>query len=468
MAIDESASGPLADASPDGPPADRDRLALWPLPRPWIKQFLPRTLFGRTLLIIITPFLLMQVIATYYFYDQHWKKVTRRLANGVSGEIAYVIDQMELRELESQAIFADAARTMGLVITFHDGAILPEQPSISGNVILETQLREALKTSIDQPFIFDPEVTRDFALIQVQMEDGVLHTRVPRRRLFSSTSQVFVAWMMGSGIILFALALLFMRKQIGPILRLAAAADGFGKGRDVPSFRPEGALEVRQAAGAFLVMRERIQRQITQRTEMLAGVSHDLRTPLTRIKLQLAMLGDAPEIEDLKGDVTDMETMIEGYLAFARGEGDEQAVSTDLSTLLHDVVASVRREGAEVEEAIDGDLRLALRPQATKRCLANLLSNAARHAKHIWVTAGTSGPRFVEIVVDDDGPGIPEEHWGDVFKPFFRIDASRNQQTGGTGLGLTIARDVVRSHGGELRLARAPQGGLRCQLRLPV
>ncbi len=468
MAIDESASGSLADGLAADQAPERDRLALWPRPRHWIKRFLPRTLFGRTLLIIITPFLLMQVIATYYFYDQHWKKVTRRLANGVSGEIAYVIEELGLREQESQAIFAEAARSMALVITFHEGAVLPEQPRISGNVILQTQLREALKVSIEQPFIFDPQVTRDYALIQVQMEDGVLHTRVPRRRLFSSTSQVFMLWMMGSGIVLFTLALLFMRKQIGPILRLAAAADSFGKGRDVPSFRPEGALEVRQAAGAFLVMRERIQRQITQRTDMLAGVSHDLRTPLTRIKLQLAMLGDGPEIEDLKSDVADMETMIEGYLAFARGEGDEQAVSTDLSGLLYDVVASARREDADVQAEIAGGLRLALRPQAMKRCLANLLSNAARHATRIWVTVVASGPRFVEIVIDDDGPGIAEEHLGDVFKPFFRIDASRNQQTGGTGLGLTIARDIVRGHGGELRLGRAPQGGLRCQIRLPV
>ncbi len=464
MAIDESASGPMADGSP----AERDRLALWPRPRPWIKQFLPRTLFGRTLLIIITPFLLMQAIATYYFYDQHWKKVTRRLANGVSGEIAYIIEELGARPQESQDIFAEAARNMGLVITFHDGAELPEQPRISGNVILQVQLREALKRSIEEPFVFDPQVTRDYALIQVQMEDGVLHTRVPRRRLFSSTSQVFMLWMMGSGIILFALALLFMRKQIGPILRLAAAADSFGKGRDVPNFRPEGALEVRQAAAAFLVMRERIQRQITQRTDMLAGVSHDLRTPLTRIKLQLAMLGDGPEIEDLKSDVDDMETMIDGYLAFARGEGDEQAVSTDLSALLHEVVSSARRGGATVQAVIDDDLRMALRPHAMKRCIANLMSNAARHATRIWITAGSSGPRFVEIVIDDDGPGIADEHLGDVFKPFYRIDASRNQKTGGTGLGLTIARDVVRGHGGELRLSRSPQGGLRCQIRMPL
>ena len=464
MAIDDSVAGPVADS----PPGERDRLALWPRPRPWIKQFLPRTLFGRTLLIIITPFLLMQVIATYYFYDQHWKKVTRRLTNGISGEIAYVIDELARRDQETQVIFVDAARTMALVITLHEGAELPEQPQISGNTILQTQLRDALKQSIAQPFVFDPQVTRDFALIQVQLEEGVLHVRVPRRRLFSSTSQVFVGWMMGSGVILFALALLFMRKQIGPVLRLAAAADGFGRGLDVPSFRPEGALEVRQAAAAFLVMRERIQRQITQRTEMLAGVSHDLRTPLTRIKLQLAMLGDGPEIEDLKADVADMETMIDGYLAFARGEGHEQAVATDLTALLNEVVSSARREGAQIEATIDDGLHLALRPQAMKRCLANLLSNAVRHAAHIWLVAGASGPRFVEIVIDDDGPGIADEHLDEVFKPFYRIDPSRNRQTGGTGLGLTIARDVVRSHGGELRLGRAPQGGLRCQLRLPV
>ncbi|NNG02767.1 MAG: HAMP domain-containing protein [Inquilinus sp.] len=464
MTIDERATGGLFDAAP----SSRDRAARWSASDPWIKRFLPRTLFGRTLLIIITPFLLMQVIATYYFYDQHWKKVTRRLANGVAGEIALVIEELERRENESQVIFAQAARTMGLVMTFHESATLEAQPGIAGSPILASQLREALSQRLDLPFIFDPDVTREYALIQVQLETGVLHTRVPSRRLFSSTSQVFVLWMMGSGLILFALSLLFMRKQIGPILRLAIAADRFGKGRDVPNFRPEGALEVRQAAAAFLVMRERIQRQITQRTDMLAGVSHDLRTPLTRMKLQLAMLGDGPEIEDLKADVAEMETMIDGYLAFARGEGGEQPEQTDLGAVLAGVIAGARREGATIDADIEAGLSLMLRPKAMKRCLANLLSNAVRHADRIWISARRSGNRFFEVTVDDDGPGIADQLLADAFKPFFRIDASRNQQTGGAGLGLTIARDIVRGHGGELRLGRAPQGGLRCQLRLPV
>ncbi len=444
------------------------RLAPRTIAQPWIKRFLPRTLFGRTLLIMVTPFLLMQAIATYYFYDQHWKKVTRRLADGVAGEIALAIEELERSNEAIQTILDREARTNTLVMSLQHDQVLGEQPAISGNIILKAQLREALSRKLVQRFIFDPEINHDWALIQVQLDDGVLHVRVPRRRLFSSTSQVFILWMVGSGLILFAVAILFMRKQIGPILRLAVAAESFGKGRDVPSFKPEGALEVRQAAGAFILMRERIQKQITQRTDMLAGVSHDLRTPLTRMKLQLAMLGDGPEIDDLKADVADMETMIDGYLEFARGEGTERPELVDLGGLLFEAIASARREGAIIEETIEDGVVLPLRPQAFKRCLANLLSNAVRYADRIWIQAGRNGTRFVEVKIDDNGPGIPEDHIEDVFRPFYRIDPSRNQQTGGSGLGLTIARDIVRGHGGDLQLGRSPKGGLRCRLRLPV
>lgn len=302
------------------------------------------------------------------------------------------------------------------------------------------------------------------------MADGVLSVMSPERRLFTPTSYIFILWMVGSAIVLFAVAILFMRNQIRPIKRLAIAADALGKGRDVSNFKMEGATEVRQAASAFLLMRERIQRQINQRTEMLAGVSHDLRTPLTRMKLALDMIEDPdldPEVEELKADVAEMEEMIEGYLAFARGEGTEAVQPTDLTRLLNEVAAGARREGTEVTLTAPEGLSLPLRPNAVRRCIANLLVNAGRHAGTAWVKAERKDG-VIEITVDDDGPGIPAYLRDDVFKPFFRVDSSRNLDTGGSGLGLTIARDVARSHGGDITLDDSPYGGLRAVIRLPI
>ena len=267
--------------------------------------------------------------------------------------------------------------------------------------------------------------------------------------------------------ILFGVAVIFMRNQVRPIRRLAAAADEFGKGRDAPRFKPEGATEVRQAASAFISMRDRIQAQITQRTKMLAGVSHDLRTPLTRMKLQLEMAEKPDDMEDLKRDIAEMEHMLEGYLAFARGEGDEQPRSTNISSMLSDVVESAKRKGAEVDLHTEGDIILPVRPNAFKRCIINLVDNADRYATHVSVRAGKRG-EAIEVTIDDDGPGIPKDKFEDVFKPFFRLDESRNQVTGGVGLGLTIARDVVRGHGGEISLDVSPLGGLRARLTLPI
>ncbi len=460
MAVTErgSTAQPVA-ASPDRPA--RRRLG--------IKRFLPRTLFGRSLMIILTPVLLMQVTAAYYFYDRHWDTLTSRLAEGVVGEIAMVIEQLEETEnrVVRDAILDRATRTLDLVMSVDPEVIgLVEQPP-APNEILRSRLSEALRERIGRPFHIDPEVAGEWSIITVLIDDGALKTLVPRRRLFSSTSQVFISWMVGSGVILVAVAIIFMRNQIRPIRRLAIAAESFGKGRDVPNFKPEGATEVRQAAHAFLVMRERIQRQIVQRTEMLAGVSHDLRTPLTRMKLLLAMQGDGPETEELRTDVADMEDMIEAYLAFARGEGGEELQPTDLEVLLSEVVGAARREGAAVDLTVRDTMMLPLRPQSFKRCLANIIGNARRYAHRIQVSAGRRGSAF-EVVIDDDGPGIPVEEREAVFKPFYRMEASRNQETGGTGLGLTIARDIARAHGGDIRLADGPLGGLRCTVRLPV
>ena len=436
---------------------------------PLIRRLLPRTLLGRSLLIIVSPLVLVQLIATWVFFDRHYDTTTKRLAEGVAGDIAIVIRLMDESATSKRQtrVIRLAYTTMALDVTLHPEIQLPEELPGPGWGVLDQKLDTALRKRLPYPFLVDTDTLEDQVKIEVQFAGSVLRFLVSRKRLFSSTTYIFIMWMVGSSIVLFGVATLFMRNQVRPIRRLAKAADSFGKGRDVPDFKPEGATEVRLAAAAFIDMRERIKRQILQRTVMLAGVSHDLRTPLTRIKLQLAMLGDGPEVANLSGDVADMERMVEGYLAFARGEGTEQPEATDLSKLLRELVEQMRREATPIDLHLEQEITLPLRREAMRRCLTNLISNAQRHGHQVAVQAGQHNGT-VEIVIDDDGPGIPKTERGEVFKPFYRIDPSRNPETGGTGLGLTIARDVVRGHGGDLTLDVSPAGGLRARLRLPL
>jgi two-component system osmolarity sensor histidine kinase EnvZ len=291
---------------------------------------------------------------------------------------------------------------------------------------------------------------------------------VPHVRLTFGSSFAYVLAQVGLALVLFGLAIWFMRRELVPIEHLGVAADALGKGRDVPDFAFSGGTrEVRNAATAFQTMGIRLRRSIQQRTEMLAGVSHDLRTPLTRMKLSLALLPDSPETKELGDDVADMERMIEGYLAFARGEGDEDPAPVDLAEILEDVAAGARRDNADVEVGWRGDMDLELRALAIKRCLTNLVSNALRYGTRVRLQA-MRGRTSVEITIDDDGPGIPPDKYEDVFRPFFRLDESRNVDTGGVGLGLTIARDVARSHGGDVALAPSPLGGLRVVVKIPI
>lgn len=438
----------------------------------WIKRYLPRTLMVRSLLIIVTPLVLLQVIAAVVFYERHWETVTRGLASSLAGDVALIVSYAEdyPDKAPRQWISDMAAARMAINVRFEPGAKLADVRPPPTPDALDRMLVPLLEERIQHPFnvtnIDTTEVDRDIA-IRVQLPDGVLIATTTRKRLFSPTTTIFILWMVGSSLVLLAIAILFMRNQVRPIRRLAAAASLFGKGRDVPNFRPAGATEVRQAALAFIEMRDRIKRQIVQRTEMLAGVSHDLRTPLTRMKLQLSMLDESAEIGELKSDVAEMEKMIEGYLAFARGEGSGAPEPANIGTMLEQVVASARKEGARIDLHTEELLVVPVRLDAFKRCLTNLISNAARYGKHVQVRAGRREDS-IEILVDDDGPGIPSEQREAVFRPFFRLDPSRNVETGGVGLGLTIARDVMHGHGGELLLGDSPLGGLRARLRLPV
>jgi two-component system osmolarity sensor histidine kinase EnvZ len=435
-----------------------------------LKRFLPKSLFGRWLLMLVTPVVLLQIVATTIFYQAHWDSVSRRLALGVAGELALLID--------SRALIPDAAlqdrlhfladRHMQLSVQFDPGRRLPpEGPRVRFYSILDNMLAQALRERLDLNFDIDTRRNDGQIEIQVQLPDGVLVARTQEKRLFSTTTYTFLIWMVLTSIVLLGIAILFLRNQVRPIRQLAEAADAFGKGREVAHFRPAGATEVRRAAAAFIAMQRRIQRQISQRTEMLAGVSHDLRTPLTRMKLELELLGDEARTKDLRADIAEMEKMIEGYLAFARGQEREATAATDLSTLLGQVATDARRQGGDVTLRPGASIELPLRANAVKRALTNLVENALRHARHVEIGA-TMAQGAVEIAVDDDGPGIPPEQREEVFRPFFRVDHSRNRATGGVGLGLTIARDVVRSHGGDITLLASPLGGLRALVRLPV
>ena len=434
-----------------------------------MKQILPKSLLGRTVLIIVTPLVLLQLVSATVFYESHWTKVSLGMARGLSGDVAALIEL--LRQDPSpegiRVIRQLAARTMGLSVKLDEGKILANLPEDQSGNIIDRMFIRSLSESVRRPFKVDSESLDKRVIVLVQLPEGVFEVIANRKRLFSSTTYIFVLWMVGTSMILFGVAVIFMRNQVRPIRRLAAAADAFGKGRHAPRFKPEGATEVRQAASAFISMRDRIQRQITQRTEMLAGVSHDLRTPLTRMMLQLEMAQKPDDTEDLKRDIVEMEHMLEGYLAFARGEGDELPKPTNISSMLRDIVASAQRKGAEVDLHTEGDIIMPLRPNGFKRCVTNLVDNADRYGTHVSVRAGKRGDA-IDVTIDDDGPGIPPDKWDDVFKPFFRLDESRNQGTGGVGLGLTIARDVIRGHGGEISLDGSPAGGLRARLTLPI
>jgi two-component system osmolarity sensor histidine kinase EnvZ len=328
-------------------------------------------------------------------------------------------------------------------------------------------LPDEISKQVHRPFWID-SVGRS-GLVEIRIDlgaAGVLRMITHRNLAYEPNVHIFILWMLGASIVLLTVAILFLRNQIRPILRLAEAAEDFGMGRDFV-FRPHGAREVRQAGYAFIEMKKRVERALEQRTAMLNGVSHDLRTILTRFKLSLALIEDEAEIEPLQKDVAEMQRMLEAYLAFARGDGGEAAAPTDLEAMLEDLKSDAERHGAAVSVEATGNLNVKLRPDAFKRCLANLVANAVRHGDRVALRA-IREQRFVSIHVDDDGPGIAPEHREDVFRPFYRLDEARNQDESGAGLGLAIARDIARAHGGDISLGASPMGGLRASVRVPV
>ncbi|MCK5296937.1 MAG: two-component sensor histidine kinase [Alphaproteobacteria bacterium] len=428
----------------------------------------PKSLMARSLLIIVIPLVLIQVVTAFVFYERHWEAVGRKLANGLTGDISAVVNLIQAfpGEENHDWIFAVAEAHMHLKISVHKGT-LSDTPAEPSKDLAIKALTRAMNDNIHYPFLLKGSFQDRKILIELQLPDMVMEIIVPKKRLFSTTTYVFVIWTIGASLLLFIVAMLFMRNQVRPVIRLARAANLFGKGQKVANFKPEGATEVRKAAKAFMVMRDRIKAQINERTKLLAGVSHDLRTPLTRMKLALAMMGNAEEVEGLKEDVSDMEHMVEGYLSFARGDGQEKTQDIKIDELLEDIIDRFKREGAEIDFNIEEKLEVPLRPNSFGRCISNIVSNALRYGNNVAVKLEQRN-NAIELIVEDDGPGIPLEKRKEVFDAFVRLEDSRNPMTGGVGLGLTIARDIISGHGGKIFLEDSPLGGLKVRLVLPL
>ncbi len=444
------------------------------VPRDWydrlargLASLLPKGLYARALLIVIAPVVLLQSILVYAFLERHWELVTRRLSAAVSADIAALIQVYETYPQSPQAEKLSAiADTLQLDLEILTGEDLPPPGPKPFFSILDRVLSDEIRRKVARPFWIDTVGRSNLIEIRVRLEDGVMRVIARRSLAYASNSHIFILWMVGSSLVLLGVAVVILRNQIRPILKLADAAESFGKGRDV-DFRPRGAREVRQAGRAFIEMKRRVERAIDQRTTMLNGVSHDLRTILTRFRLSLALMEEGPEIEALRKDVDEMTLMLEGYLAFARGDTGEGAQETDIAGILAEIAADAERIGVPVAVSHAGDMLVTVRPQAFRRLLNNLVSNAMRHGDRVAVGAERS-ERWLTIHIDDDGPGVPPDQREEVFKPFVRLDEARNIDDGGSGLGLAIARDIARSHGGDVSLADAPAGGLRATVRIPV
>ena len=454
--------------------AERQGPLKWLLAR--FGEQMPKGLYARALIIIIAPMVLLQSVLAFVFLERHWQTVTHRLSTGTVQNVGMLIDMHEelSKKHDVNRLTEIAAKNLGLRVRFAPGEDLPQVRTKPFFKLLDSTLSDELERRIGRPFWIDTVGRSDFVDIRIKLDDAVMHVLARRSQTYASNSHIFIVWMLGTSVVLLTVAILFLRNQIRPILRLAHAAESFGKGRPMPNdFRPRGAREVRQAAHAFVEMRDRIERHVEQRTLMLAGVSHDLRTILTRFRLQLAMLEEGPELEAMRADVDEMQAMLEDYMAFAKGDSGEAIGYVDIGEVLSEVSSQAHGgktdlEGKTVEVRTNNQpLVVRVRRHAFKRAIANLVNNAARFASIVRITAGkTDG--LLTIEVEDDGPGIAENERELVFRPFYRSDHARNQDSGSTGLGLAIARDITRIHGGDIMLDQSYLGGLKAVLKVPV
>jgi len=434
-------------------------------------KFLPRTLFFRTMLLIFIPLIVVQIVSVVMFFDGSWSRMGRRLSENLTSDMSFIVDMMSKNPQEQEAIQKMSQEKFGMSVDFYGEQ---EKHKIINKVsktnrLIFGYLEDSLKKDFPkaETTIYEGKGDKDL-IVLVDNEQGLYKFVTSRKKIFSSSIFMFVVWMAGTSILLFLVAVLFLRIQVRSIAELAQVAEDFGKGIDNKNFKPYGSSEVRKAALAFIKMKERIQRQISERTQMLAGVSHDLRTPLTRMKLQVTMMPDGDDKKDFLSDIDEMEKMLDGYLSFVSGEGGEKSSFVDMNEMILSIINKFRNKKALIRYSTNDQVSaIQGREQALKRALTNVISNAFRYGKTIAVKLESNDKKLF-VTIDDDGPGIPEDKREDVFKAFYRIDESRNKETGGVGLGLSITKDVIASHGGTIELGDSDLGGLRVSICIPL
>ncbi len=435
---------------------------------------MPKGLLARSMTILVFPMVVSLIILGYIFYNNHWGIVGKRLAGSITGEISGVIALLdEFNDISSQKkILKAASSNFHLNISILANTLLsPDMEKVRDNWITD-ELKQSLNHSLTSKnkFYIDEVSEAPSIIVYLQYYKSVIKFEIPYKRFFSSTAYVFVLWMIFTSLLLLGIASLFMKNQVRSIIKLTNAADEFGKGRDV-NFKISGAAEIKKAGRSFLNMKNRIKRHLSERTYMLAGVSHDLRTPLTRMNLQLALLENASNADLVHGltlDVKVMQNMIDAYISFVKGEGAEPYTLVSLPELLKEAISRFEEENKEIEIEIDDDININIRKNAIIRCINNIVANALRHGEKINVNLKLIEGNIASITIDDNGPGIDSSKYEEVFRAFYRIEESRNTKTGGIGLGLTVSKDIINAHGGEIVLANSPLGGLQVIIKLPI
>ena len=449
----------------------RERNWLYARFNAFLERRMPEGLFPRALIILVAPVVLLQTIMTGLIFERHFENGTRILARSFARDVSMLIqiyEQSDRSEAAKERVLQLANTTLRLRLTIEPGELPPPlaTPLIFSRA--DTRLAREIRVETGKPFWVDSRGNPGYVDVRVEVDDGLIFRFTPQdERALASSTGFLLLLMLVSSLLLLGLASIFLRNQIRPITDLAKAAQSFGTGRDIRNFRPRGAREVKAAGVAFLDMRDRIARQVEQRTAMLAGVSHDIRTILTRFKLELAFLGDGPKVQPLKEDVDEMQRMLEAYMAFVKGDAGEAAQDSDLAQLVQGAARGLERKEGSLAIDVPAEQRVRVKPNAFGRLLANLIGNAVRYARNVSVTARVESS-MLTLTVDDDGPGIPPDKRAEAFRPFVRLDNARNLDETGTGLGLAIALDIAHAHGGELFLEDSPKGGLRARVQIPV
>ena len=438
----------------------------------WRHRLLPRTLFFRTMLLIFIPLIVVQVVSVVVFFDGSWSRMGRRLSENLVDEMNVIIhlkeDGMPLAEVQKMA-----ANGFQIDFRFYDASQGEKvKQRLQANPMVIAYLKEAMENAFTKDkwsiLVDEKQDNSSDLIIFVEKESGVYQFICAKKKIFSTSIFMFVVWMVATSVLLFLVSVLFLRIQVRAIADLAQTAENFGKGIDDDGFKPYGSSEVRKAGYAFVKMKERILRQIMERTQMLAGISHDLRTPLTRMKLTAAMMENSQDQKDFLADIDEMEKMLNGYLAFVRGEGDEAAVYVNVNELVRGIVGRFASQHIKIKFfAAENPVEIRAKEQALRRVVTNIVANASRYGKKIEVRV-EQGTKEVRIIVDDNGPGIPQDKREAVFRAFYRIENSRNKETGGIGLGLAITKDIITAHGGHIVLEDGPLGGLRVVIKLPA